>query len=54
MMDTTLKDWIDEGFTSEEIADFKANGFDVREAVVIRDHGLTPIEAQALLGDMDN
>jgi len=55
MTDTTsIKSWLDEGFTGEEIEDFRLNGFDLNEAIVIKSHGLTATEARGFIQDMDN
>lgn len=52
--EVTIKDWLDEDFTSEEITEFVTNGFDLDEAIVIRDNGLNAVEARGLIQDMDN
>jgi hypothetical protein len=55
MKDTvSIKNWLDEDFSSEEITDFRSNGFDLEEAIVIKSHGLTATEARGIIQDMDN
>lgn len=52
-VDQVDESWLDEGFSPEDAQKYIDEGFDLREAVILRENRVTPVEARGLIDDWE-